>query len=107
MSAQTLQAGEIKLTLPASLKPFQVAANSGLQVKRPAALDVAPEKTENSAAALRDIDRSRIDSDCADHILGSHGLCNHGRFHGGDGDHADFPAGAVRGMVPYQGSPVR
>ena len=51
MSAQTLQAGRIKLTLPAYLRGFW-AANLGLPARRSAALDSAPKKTENSASAL-------------------------------------------------------
>src|SRR5258707_13833239 len=51
MSAQTLQAGRIKLTLPAYLRGFW-AANLGLPARRSAALDSAPQKTENSASAL-------------------------------------------------------
>src|SRR5258708_34548265 len=52
MSAQTLQAGGIKFTLPAYLKPFRAAANLGLPAGRSAALNFAPKKTENSASAL-------------------------------------------------------
>src|SRR5258708_16938065 len=52
MSAQTLQAGGIKFTLPAYLKPFRAAANLGLPAGRSASLNFAPKKTENSASAL-------------------------------------------------------
>jgi hypothetical protein len=52
MSAQTLRASGIKLTLPAYLKPFRAAANLGLTARRSAALNCASKKTENSASAL-------------------------------------------------------
>ena len=52
MSAQMLQVGGIKLTLPAYLKPFPAAANLGLLARRSAASNSALKKTENSASAL-------------------------------------------------------
>ena len=42
----------------------------------------------------------RHDPDCADRLLGSDGLRDHGRPGGRDGADAGLPAGALRGLVP-------
>ena len=43
------------------------------------------------------------DPDRPDRVLGTDGLCNHGRFAGSEDSDADFPADTVRCLVQGKG----
>jgi multidrug efflux pump subunit AcrB len=52
----------------------------------------------------RDIDGARHDPDRAHHLLGAHGLRDHGRLVGGDAADLAVPSRPLRGLVPRQGA---